>query len=136
MKPLSKLLLLALIMTPTLLAAETAIVNGGSSILALSEDEFKDYFTGKKSTWPDGSRVIVLTLKSGSSHDALLKHLGKNDSQFITGWKKLVFTGKGSMPEVRNTEADVVALVAKTPGALAYVNTDKVADGVKAIAVK
>ncbi len=136
MKTLSKLMLLTLMMTPTFLAAETAIVNGNSTIGVLSEDEFKEYFTGKKSTWPDGSRVIVLTLKSGNSHEALLKKLGKNESQFVTGWKKLVFTGKGSMPEIRNTEPDIVALVAKTPGAIAYVNVDKVTEGVKAIAVK
>lgn len=136
MKPLSKLLLFTLMMTPTILAAETAIVHGSSSIGVMSEDEFKDYFTGKKTTWPDGARVIVVTLKVGSSHDALLKQLGKNESQFSTGWKKLVFTGRGSMPETLNSEADIIALVAKTPGALAYVNADKVEEGVKAIAVK
>ena len=54
----------------------------------------------------------------------------------VTGWKKLVFTGKGSMPESVNSEAELVALIAKTPGAIGYISADKVGDGIKAIPVK
>jgi ABC-type phosphate transport system substrate-binding protein len=65
-----------------------------------------------------------------------MKKLGKSTSQFSTGWKKLVFTGKGSMPEQVGSEDELVAFVAKTPGSIGYADAGKVKDGVKAIPTK
>jgi ABC-type phosphate transport system substrate-binding protein len=62
-----------------------------------------------------------------------MKRLNKNTQQFQTGWKKLVFTGKASMPEQVNNDDDVVALVAKTPGSIGLVDKTKAKDSVKAI---
>ena len=83
---------------PITTAEETVIINGASAVANLSEDDLKDYYLGKKTNWPDGSKVVVVVLKDGTSHDNLMKKIGKSSSQFTTGWKKLVFTGKGAMP--------------------------------------
>jgi ABC-type phosphate transport system substrate-binding protein len=120
----------------TLAAEETVLVNGGSAITGLSDDDFKDYYLGKKASWPDGSKVVVVVLKDGASHENLMKKLGKSTSQFATGWKKLVFTGKGSMPEQVGSEDELVAFLAKTPGAIGYADAAKAKDGVKAVPVK
>lgn len=117
-------------------AEETVIVNGASPVADLSEDDLKDYYLGKKASWPDGSKVVVVVLKDGPSHDKLMGKLGKSGSQFTTGWKKLVFTGKGAMPEQVGSEDELVAFVAKTPGAIGYADAGKVKDGVKAVPVK
>lgn len=117
-------------------AAETIIVNPKTGSAAMSEDEIRDIFLGKRTTWDDGSKVVVVVLKDGVSHAALMKLLGKSPSQFSTGWKKLVFTGKGSMPEQVDNEDALVDFVARNPGAIAFVDAGKVKDGVKAIPVK
>jgi ABC-type phosphate transport system substrate-binding protein len=118
------------------MAEETVIVNGAASVAGLSEDELKDYYLGKKSSWPDGSKVVVVVLKDGASHEKLMGKLGKSSSQFTTGWKKLVFTGKGAMPEQVGSEDELVAFVAKTPGSIGFVDAGKAKDGVKAVPVK
>jgi ABC-type phosphate transport system substrate-binding protein len=120
----------------TLNAEETLIVNSASAVSGLNADQLKDYFLGKKTAWDDGSKVVVVVVKEGSSSDALLSRLGKNSQQFMTGWKKLVFTGKGSMPEQVDSDDALVALVAKTPGAIGLVDKSKIKDGVKAIAIQ
>jgi ABC-type phosphate transport system substrate-binding protein len=117
-------------------AEETVILNGASAVAGLSEDDIKDYYLGKKASWPDGSKVVVVVLKDGASHDKLMGKLGKSSSQFTTGWKKLVFTGKGAMPEQLGSEDELVAFVAKTPGAIGFVDAGKVKEGVKAVPVK
>jgi ABC-type phosphate transport system substrate-binding protein len=118
------------------MAEETVIVHGGLAVADLSEDDLKDYYLGKKASWPDGSKVVVVVLKDGPSHEKLMGKLGKSSSQFTTGWKKLVFTGKGAMPEQVGSEDDLVAFVAKTPGAIGYADAGKVKDGVMAVPVK
>lgn len=125
----------ALFATPAM-AEETVIINGAAAAAELSEDDFKDYYLGKKASWPDGSKVVVVVLKDGASHDKLMSKLGKSGSQFTTGWKKLVFTGKGAMPEQVGSEDELVAFVAKTPGAIGFIDAGKVKEGVKAVAVK
>ncbi len=120
----------------TAMSEETAIVNPASAITSLSDDDLKDYYLGKKASWPDGSKVVVVVLDDGPSHDSLMKKLGKSSSQFTTGWKKLVFTGKGAMPEQVKTEDQLVAFVAKTPGAIGYVDAAKAKEGVKAVQLK
>jgi ABC-type phosphate transport system substrate-binding protein len=122
--------------TSTAKAEETIILNGASQVSNLSEDELRDYYLGKKTHWPDGSKVVVIVLKDGQSHEGLMKKLGKSSSQFITGWKKLVFTGKGAMPEQVATEDEMVSIIAKTPGAIGYADNGKAKEGVKAIALK
>ena len=117
-------------------AEETVIVNGASAVANLSLDDLKDYYLGKKASWPDGSKVVVVVLKDGPSHDKLMGKLGKSSSQFTTGWKKLVFTGKGAMPEQVGNEDELVAFVAKTPGAIGFADAGKVKEGVKAVPVQ
>jgi len=133
---LLSLVSLVALSTASVQAEETVIVHGTSAITGLSEDEFKGYYLGKKASWPDGSKVIVVVLKDGTSHDKLMSKLGKSSSQFTTGWKKLVFTGKGAMPEQVGNEDELVAYVAKTPGSIGFVDTSKTKEGVKVVPVK
>ena len=133
---LISLFAVAIGLASTTSAEETVLLNGASTLAGLSDDELKDYYLGKKASWPDGSKVVVVVLKDGASHENLMKKLGKSTSQFSTGWKKLVFTGKGSMPEQVGSEDELVAFVAKTPGAIGYADSGKAKDGVKAVTVK
>lgn len=117
-------------------AEDTVVLHSASPVAYLSEEDLRDYYLGRKTSWPDGSKVVVVVLKDGPSHESLMKKLGKSGSQFTTGWKKLVFTGKGAMPEQVSNEDDLVSYVARIPGAIGYVDAGKAKEGVKAIAVK
>jgi hypothetical protein len=50
------------------------------------------------------------------------EYLGKTDSALQTYYCSLVFTGKASMPRMLGADAEVVAYVAKTKGAIGYVS--------------
>lgn len=125
-------ILLIPLLVSTLAAEDTIIVHSGVGAASLSEDQAKDLFLGKKNTWEDGSKVVIVVAKSGES---LMKFLGKSPQQFQTSWKKLVFTGKGAMPEQVDSDEAVAELVAKTPGAIGWVDKAK-AGSAKAIPVK
>jgi len=75
--------------------------------------------------------------KGGPTHEAFLKeYLGKNDAALQAFYRSLVFTGKGSMPKALASDADVVAYVAKTKGAVGYVSAGASTDGVKTLQVR
>jgi ABC-type phosphate transport system substrate-binding protein len=133
---LSSLFAVSIALASGIPAEEAVFVHGTSAIASLSDDDLKGYYLGKKASWPDGSKVVVVVLKDGSSHDNLMKILGKNTSQFSTGWKKLVFTGKGSMPEQVANEDELVAFIARTPGAIGYADAGKAKEGVKIVPVE
>ncbi len=117
-------------------AADMVVINAASGINQLTDDQLKDVFLGKRTTWEDGSKVIVVVVKTGPSATALLARLGKNSQQFQTGWKKLVFTGKGSMPETAATDDAAVDFVSKTPGAITLVDATRIKDGVKSVTIR
>jgi ABC-type phosphate transport system substrate-binding protein len=76
-------------------------------------------------------------LKSGAVHEAFLKdYVGKSDSALETYYRSLVFTGKGSMPKAFATDAEVVAFVEKTKGAIGYVGAGTSTGGAKVLDVK
>lgn len=107
------------------LAEDVVIVNQNVEMTTLSEEVLKDLFLGRKSSWADGSNVVVVLSKSSGSTETILKMVNKSPAQFQTCWKKLVFTGKGSMPERLDTDEAVAAFVAKTPGAIGFVDKEK-----------
>jgi ABC-type phosphate transport system substrate-binding protein len=125
-------IILALALAGSLTAAETAIVNP-SVTASVDAEAIKDIYLGRKTTWDGGGKIVVALAESGPSNDALMKLVGKSSSQFATSWKKLVFSGKGVMPEQFANDAAVVEFVAKTPGAIGFVDKAAATDKVKAV---
>ena len=112
------------------------IANSSVGASTISGDEVKSVFLITKTSLGDGSHVEPVLLKSGATHEAFVKqYLGKSDSALQTYYRGLVFTGKGSMPKELSTDAEVVAYVAKTKGAIGYVSSGTAAGGVKTIEV-
>jgi len=118
--------------------AEVAVVaNASVGVSEITADELKRVFLGAKSSLSDGSAVEPVLMQSGAAHEAFLKeYVGKTDAALRNHFKSLVFTGKGSMPKSFASDADVVAYVAKTKGAIGYVGNAGAAAGVKRLAVK
>jgi ABC-type phosphate transport system substrate-binding protein len=134
MKSLFSLLLL----TGSALMAEVVIIaNPSVKASEVSSEELKLVFLGSKSSLSDGSSVEPVLAQAGTAHDAFLKtYVGKSDPALRNHFKSLVFTGKGSMPKSFASDADIVAHVAKTKGAIGYLAAAPAAPGIKRLTVK
>src|SRR5260370_9160884 len=98
------------------------IANSGIAVTEISATELKDIFLATKTSLSDGTHVEPVWEKSGATHEAFLKeYVGKTDAALGTYFRRLVFTGKASIPKSFATDADVVAYVEKTKGAIGYV---------------
>ena len=107
---------------------------GASSI---SPEELKGVFLMTKTSLKDGGHVEPVLEKGGPVHEHFVKeYLGKTDAGLQTYYRSLVFTGKASMPKTLGADAEVVAYVAKTKGAIGYVSAGAATAGVKALEVK
>jgi hypothetical protein len=112
------------------------IANPSVSASDISSDDLKAVFLAVKTTI-SGSQVEPVLAKSGRAHDAFLKgYLGKSDATLTTYFRGLVFTGKASMPKVCDSDAEIIAYVAKTKGAVGYVAAAVAAQGTKTLAIK
>jgi TonB family protein len=112
------------------------IANSSVKTDSISAAELKRVFLEQNNSLEDGSHVEPVLEKDGPVHEAFLQdYLGKTDDDLQTYYRALVFTGRGSMPKQLNSDAEVVAYVARTRGALGYVSTAATADGVKTLAV-
>jgi hypothetical protein len=113
------------------------IANESIKSSQISAEDLKQVFLLAKTSLSDGSHAEPVLAKSGAAHEAFLKeYIGKTDAALNTYYRSLVFTGKASMPKVLASDADVAAYVAKTKGAIGYVNADADAPGTKTCEVK
>lgn len=137
-KTLSLAVLVAAVASRIVLAADVKVIaNPSVGAASVSADELKGVFLATKSSLSDGSHVEPVLEKDGPAHEAFLKeYIGKTDSAFETYYRSLVFTGKASMPKTTASDADMVAYVAKTKGAIGYVSAGAATAGVKTLEVK
>lgn len=119
-------------------AAEIKVIaNSSVGASSVSADELKGVFLATRTSLSDGSHVEPVLEKGGPVHEAFVKeYLGKTDAALETYYRSLVFTGKGSMPKALADDADVVAYVAKTKGAIGYIGAGTSTAGVKTLEVK
>jgi hypothetical protein len=111
------------------------IVNPGLGISSLARNEVSRIYLGKKKTVA-GESVKIAVLK-GDVHGAFLDaYVGRTPSQFASYYKKIIFTGKGRAPASMADDQAMLDFVAGTPGAMGYVNADRVNSSVKVVEVK
>ncbi len=112
------------------------IANSRITVDTISADEIKRIFLEENSSLRDGTHVEPVIEKDGPVHEAFLReYVGRTDEDLQTYYRALVFTGRGSMPKELGSDAEVVAYVATTRGAIGYVSTSEIAEGVKTLIV-
>jgi ABC-type phosphate transport system substrate-binding protein len=111
------------------LAEIVVIVHPSLSISSINKDDVSRLFLGKKSSFSNGERVILVNQSESSDVRATFNDVvcNKNASQYKSHWAKLVFTGKATQPKEVNDSVAVKALVAANPNMIGYVDS-KVAD--------
>ena len=84
----------------------------------------------------DGVHVEPVFEKRGPAHEAFLReYLGRGDYELQRYYQTLVFSGRGSMPKAVGSDAEVVAYVAKTRGAIGYVSAGVTTQDVKILTI-
>ena len=123
--------------SPAPVSAIKVIAHTSVNVSQVSRDDLKGVFLETRTSLPDGSRVEPVLLKSGEAHDTFVKqYTGKTTAGLESYYRSLVFTGKGAMPKMLNSDAEVVAYVKRTRGAIGYVSDGASTDGVKILVVK
>ena len=131
------LLMSCMLFSGTALADAIAIVKADHPADTISKKDLKKILLGKTKKWDDGSPVVLVILEGGDAHDKFVKKFaGKTAKQFQNFWRKMVFSGKGKMPQAFASEADLAAFVAANPGAIGYVAKGAAIDGAKEIKVE
>ena len=111
------------------------IANASVTADAISAADLKRVFLEERIALADGSHVEPVLEKGGPVHVAFLEYLGISEDDLQTYYRTLVFTGKGSMPKELGSDAEVVAYVARTRGAIGYVSSASSVEGVKTLAI-
>jgi|SRR5437588_504936 len=118
-------------------AGETKVI-ANSSVKAdtVSEGELRKVFLEEDNSLKDGTHVEPVLEKDGAVHEAFLReYMGRSNDDLQTYYRTLVFTGKGSMPKKLGSDAEVVAYVAKTRGAIGYVGSETDTEGLKTLTI-
>lgn len=101
------------------------ITHPANNTVSLTRDDLRKIFTGRKKTWPDGNRIMIVLLKRGEQHDQFLKEVVRmNSTQFSITWKKLIFTGKAPLLTYARSTDEMIKLVAENPNAVGYIQKD------------
>jgi TonB family protein len=112
------------------------IANGSVKADMISANEVKSVFLEESNSLRDGTHVEPVLEKDGPVHEAFLhEYLEGTDYDLQNYYRALVFSGRGSMPKQLGSDAEVVAYVARTKGAIGYVNAETIGEDVKTLTI-
>jgi ABC-type phosphate transport system substrate-binding protein len=100
------------------------IVHKDVAAASLSRDELRPIFQTKKSAWPDGSALRAFNLPDSDSvrHGFDAAVLGLDPDRVVRYWIDRKIRGGDRPPVNAPSNALVVKIVGKTPGAIGYVD--------------
>jgi ABC-type phosphate transport system substrate-binding protein len=102
------------------------IVHPDNPIGELSRGFLQNAFLKKTVAWGDGEglRPVDLSRRFAVRAQFVREVLKKTPVQLRSYWNQQIFSGKGSPPPERETEAAVVAYVLANRGAIGYLSAD------------
>ena len=140
------LLLLGMLLLPQAGTTQEAelrvVVSPESSVESLPRRDVARMFLKRTSTWPDGTAVVPVDQSSRAPVRLLftsevLKAEGFDKMSAVENyWQQQIFSGRGSPPAVKASDAEVIDFVATTPGAIGYVSAAADVSRVKTLAVE
>ena len=131
-------LLLASVITRQVHAASYKLVaNSNVRIDSLAKKEVSDLFMKKKSKWDNGAPVVAVDqVETSSIREGFSKGVhGKTTAAVKSYWNQQIFSGRDVPPVEKRSDAEVLAFVRSTPGAIGYVSDAASAEGVRVIGV-
>ena len=135
MKQLMLAVLVSIIIIGRADAQIVVIVNKSVPVHTLQSRTVLDIYSLNTKEWPDGSPVIPITLKGSESvPQDFFASLGARLLDMKKLWMRMLLLGEEQVPVVVNSEDDVVAKVASTPGAIGFVRKAKADPSVRIVA--
>ena len=114
------------LLTPASARAGEVIVNDSVTLRA---DEIRDVFLGEKQL--AGNVRLIPIDNTGAQADFLLKVLQTDASKYYARWTRKSRREGLTPPAIKGSDADVIAFVKATPGAVGYV--DKTTHNLKVV---
>jgi TonB family protein len=112
------------------------IANRSIKADSISASELRKVFLAEQNTLKNGSHVEPVFERGGTTHETFLREfLRENAGSLQSHYGALVFTGKALMPKSFNSDAEVLIYVARTRGAIGYVDASASSEGVKVLDV-
>lgn len=127
----------AILISSSALATDIKVIaNASVKVDSISAAALKRIYLEEENSLDDGTSVEPVIQKDGRVHQSFLQqYLGKSDDDLQTYYRTLVFTGKGSMPKELASDSEVVAYVARTKGAIGYVDAEIDTNGARTISI-
>ena len=118
-------------------AAYKIIVNNSVPVSSLSKKAASDLFLKKTTKWENGSAVMpVDQLDSSTAREGFSKAVhGKTAAAVKSYWNQQIFSGREVPPVEKKSDAEVLAFVRSTAGAIGYVSDGASAEGVRVVTI-
>lgn len=122
---------------PNALGVEIKVIaNSSVRTEEISAKDLKSIYLEETRWFGDGFHAEPVIEKDGPVHEAFLReYIGKSADDLHSFYRALVFTGRGSMPKELDSDAEVVAYVARTKGAIGYIGSETNAGNLRTLAV-
>jgi ABC-type phosphate transport system substrate-binding protein len=137
---LAKYIVVALFLGATVAAQAASykvVANNSVPVSSLSKKAASDLFLKKTTKWEGGAPAVpVDQLESSAIRQALSKDVhGKTAAAVKSYWNQQIFSGRDVPPIEKRSDAEVLAFVRATPGAIGYVSDGAATDGVHVLTV-
>lgn len=114
------------------------VVNAANPADTLSKEKLAGYFLKKVTRWGDGVKIAVVDRSPGAAVRVAFSKsvLAKDVAAVKSFWQRQLFSGRETPPAELDSDREVLAFVAKTPGGIGYVSADAdLGSGVKALRI-
>jgi ABC-type phosphate transport system substrate-binding protein len=114
------------------------VVNNGVHVQTMPKKAVSDLFMKRMTKWEGGANVVPVdqTDQAAVRDDFSRTIHGKPTAAVKSYWNQQIFSGREVPPVEKPSDADVVAFVRSTAGAVGYVSETAATDGVRVIQVQ
>jgi ABC-type phosphate transport system substrate-binding protein len=131
---LSTLLALWAVPSAAVEPAFLVVAHPAVQVTELSRAQLSRFFLKKTTQWSDASLVRPVEPLDPRLREAFAQQVHERSVSAIAAyWNALIFSGRELPPLEKATDADVIAYVRATPGAIGYVSVGADTAGVKLV---
>ncbi|RLJ17995.1 hypothetical protein DJ030_13135 [bacterium endosymbiont of Escarpia laminata] len=114
------------------------ITHPGTEKTEISRSTARAIFSMRRLVWPDGAAIRVFVFPDKHKlHKAFAKQLlGVFPHQLRRAWDRKVFSGTGQAPDTVQSEAEMLEMIIRTPGAIGYISEDNRDESVQILQVE